>query len=498
VICGKQTIRVGGAALLLLALGATADRAHAQDQAADPAKPAATAPVDARDDASLDAVVRQMRAAREQAKQRLQSREQVFKARLDESKAQLSSAEQALAAAEAEGRRLEGVFDANKTELADKAELLKDKIGALKELFGVFQQNASDLIGAFNGSATSLQYPDRDVWLEGFANRMKNASEVTSADDIKTLWFELLREINARGQIVRLSAPVFTPAGESSRREVVRLGGFSLITAQPSPAYLQWKAGQQRVETMVRQPVGPYGPQIERYLAGDQALSTVSLDPTGGTLIELLAEKPTVEERVDQGGLVGYMIIALGAVAFLLAASKLLDIAVISLRVGLQRRRMDQPKANNALGRLLLVYRDNAHADPETLEMRLHDRVAKETGRIQRFLVFLAIIAAVAPLMGLLGTVVGMINTFQAITLYGTGDPQTMAGGISQALITTVLGLVVAVPAVLLNAVVSARAKRVINRLRQQKALLLGDRLAERTLSSTAATSSPLGAPQTA
>ena len=476
-----RAIWVGGA--VLLAMGAVAERASAQESPSSSAQ--ASAPESATEttqasDPSLNAVVRQMRAVSERDRERLQAREAEFKARLDESKARLASAEQKLASAEAEGRRLEGVFDSNKVELNDKAELLKDKIGALKELFGVFQQNASDLIGAFNGSPTSLQYPDRDIWLEGFANRMKNASEVTSADDIKTLWYELMREISARGEIVRLDAPVFNANGDSTTRDVVRLGGFNLVTDEPDPAYLLWKAGQQRVETMPRQPAGPYAAEIANYMGEGQGLSTLSIDPSGGTLLTLLAEKPTVEERVDQGGLVGYMIIVLGAIAFLLAASKLLDIAVISLRVGMQRRRMDQPKANNALGRVLLVYRDNQHVDPETLEMRLHDRVAKETGRIQRFMVFLAIIAAVAPLMGLLGTVVGMINTFQAITLYGTGDPQTMAGGISQALITTVLGLVVAVPAVLLHAVVNARARSLVNLLTQQVAILTGDRLAQR------------------
>ncbi|MGJ8670182.1 MAG: MotA/TolQ/ExbB proton channel family protein [Oceanococcus sp.] len=152
-----------------------------------------------------------------------------------------------------------------------------------------------------------------------------------------------------------------------------------------------------------------------------------------------------------------------------------MDIGIISLRVSLQQRDLTQAKSGNALGRLLITYKDNVALDPETLEMRLHDRVQKESGRVHRFGVFLAIIAAVAPLMGLLGTVVGMINTFQAITLYGTGDPQTMAGGISQALITTVLGLVVAVPAVLLHALVKARATSVVNMLKAQSASLTAD-----------------------
>ncbi len=446
--------------------------------AAQQVAPAATTQ-SAEPDYSLGTVVKKMRAQNAADLDATQKREQRYQQRLAEAKARLQKAQQTVAAREKEGRQLEQRFDRNKVDLNDKAKLLKDKIGALKELFGVFQQNASDLIGAFISSPTSLEYPDRDVWLEGFANRMKDASEVSSTEDIRTLWFEVMREIRARGEIVELKAPVASGKGEQTERTLVRVGGFNLITDDPAPAYLQWHAGKQRVEEMARQPEGPYKQEIATYLSADSGLHVLSVDPSGGALVSLLSEKPTIRERADQGGLVGYMILGLGAIAFVLALLKLLDIAIISLRVASQRRHMDRPVGGNALGRLLLVHAANKHHDSEVLEMRLHDRVSKESDRIRRFAVFLAIIAAVAPLMGLLGTVVGMINTFQAITLYGTGDPQTMAGGISQALITTVLGLVVAVPAVLLNAVVSARSKAVINLLRQQMALLLGDCIQE-------------------
>lgn len=430
-------------------------------------------------DYSLKSVLRQLSVNTEQAQGRLLERERQFQAQLEQAQSELQEAQETLAAMEAHGRRLESRFESNKVELSDKDTLLKDKIGALKELFGVFQQNASDLIGAFTTSPTSLQYPDRDVWLEGFANRMKNASEVTSADDIKLLWFELQREIAARGEIVRLPATVVDLRGMEYERDVVRVGGFDLLTADPTPRYLSWRAGRQQVSEIPRQPTGSYASEIAAYLAADVELRTLSVDPTGGELMSLLAEKPTLRERIDQGGLVGYMILVLGAVALVVGVLKLIDITMISFRVNGQRRAVHVPSAGNSLGRLLQTYQDNAHTDSETLEMRLHDRVVKESGRVNRFTVFLAIIAAVAPLMGLLGTVVGMINTFQAITLYGTGDPQTMAGGISQALITTVLGLVVAVPAVLLHTVVAARGKKVIELLRQHMALLLGDRLQE-------------------
>ncbi len=427
-------------------------------------------------DYSMEAVLQRLREHTAAANKKIAERESRYRQGLEESQQRLARANAQLQAEEDKGRQLEGDFESNRVELDDKAKLLKDKLGALKELFGVFQQNASDLIGSFNGSATSIQFPKRDEWLEGFANRMKVASEVSSVDDIMGLWFEMQREITSTSNIVRLYAPVMGADGEVSERELVRIGGFNLISSEPQPAYLVWSdAGQETIE-LKRQP-DQYLSQIDSYMTAGEGLHTVAVDPTGGALVALLVQKPTLVERIHQGGLVGYMILALGLFALLLAAYKLFDIATISLRVQTQQRDIAQPNTNNVLGQLLQVYQSNRHVDSEALEMRLHEAVQKGALRVNRFAVFLAIIAAVAPLLGLLGTVVGMINTFQAITLYGTGDPQTMAGGISQALITTVLGLVVAVPAVLLHAVVSGRAKGVINILHQQSAALTGDQI---------------------
>ena len=420
-------------------------------------------------------VLERVRADRKAWQARLQRREARFQKQLDESRKRLADAQAVLARREAQGRALEARFESNRVELDDKAQLLKDKIGALKELFGVFQQNASDLIGTFTVSPTSIQYPDRDLWLEGFANRMRDASEVSSADDIKVLWFEMQREITATSRIERLRAPVTDTEGRTRERDLVRVGGFNMMTDAPEPMYLQWRAGPQRIEEMQRPAEPAARASVDNYLASNDGLATLAVDPTGGTLLELLAEKPDTEERIEQGGLVGKMILGLGALALVIAVLKLIDILIIGARVHMQQRNPQQPSAGNPLGRIMRVAQNTAHVDSETLALRLHEQLEREGTRVNFLTVFLALIAAVAPLMGLLGTVVGMINTFQAITLYGTGDPQTMAGGISQALITTVLGLIVAVPAVLLHGLVAARGKAVVEVLKQQCVLLTGD-----------------------
>lgn len=454
-------------ALALMGLSATA-AANTK-----PAAEAEAATPDAAPDLSLPAVLQALQQQYEQDQQQLKAREAHYRQRLRSAEKSKQLALQRVAELEAEGLALEGQFEANRLELLEKDALLKEKIGALKELFGLFQQNASDLIGAFVESPTSLQLPNRDIWLQGFANRMKNAAEVTSSDDIRQLWQQMLQEISALSQVVAYTANVVDGENDSAANQtVVRIGGFNLIS---DAGYLQWRVGQQVAATM-QQPVGPYQGQIQQYLAATSHLTTLSVDPSGGDLVALLAAAPSKTDRINQGGLVGYIILALGAAALLLATFKLFDISSISAAVKRQRERLSQPQNNNGLGRLQLAYQRFSQLDAENLEMKLHELLAAETQRVNRFSVFLAIIAAVAPLLGLLGTVVGMINTFQAITLYGTGDPQTMAGGISQALITTVLGLLVAVPAVLLHAWVNARGRVVSNIYQQQLAVLLGDR----------------------
>jgi biopolymer transport protein ExbB len=182
-----------------------------------------------------------------------------------------------------------------------------------------------------------------------------------------------------------------------------------------------------------------------------------------------LIARPNLQERVQQGGLVGYLIIALGIIGLLIALERMVVLGIASRKVSAQLK-SDTPRQDNALGRVLSVHDANKAADTETLELKLSEAIFKETPTLNRALLFLKIISVVAPLMGLLGTVTGMIKTFQAITLYGTGDPKLMAGGISQALVTTVLGLCVAIPMVLLHTLVSGRSRRIVQVLQEQSA----------------------------
>jgi len=402
----------------------------------------------------------------------LARREAEFAAARDQQQELLARAHARRAALEKRGSELEAAFDANKREIDTRQQQLDNKLGALKELFGIFQQTSGDLQGVFFNSPTSAQYQDRNAFLEAFAKKMSKASEISTIEEIERLWFELQREMTQSGKVVKFNAPVLQADGTEAAREVIRVGAFNVVSADPA-AYLVWRGESQRLAELKRQPAGDALDLVEDYGSTDKPVAHFALDPTGGSLLERLVETPGLMDRIEQGGLVGYVIIGLGIIALLVAIERLIVLSIVAARVAAQRRKIDQASDSNPLGRVLLTYHENRGVDSETLEMKLGEAILKEMPSLNRGLTFLKIVAVAAPLLGLLGTVTGMINTFQAITLFGTGDPKTMAGGISQALVTTVQGLCVAIPTVFLHSICSGRAKAVIHMLQEQTAGLI-------------------------
>ncbi|MDH3768834.1 MAG: MotA/TolQ/ExbB proton channel family protein, partial [Gammaproteobacteria bacterium] len=285
-------------------------------------------------------------------------------------------------------------------------------------------------------------------------------------EEIERLWFELQREMTESGKTVTFPTTVVAASGDEEQRDVTRIGLFNVVS---NGSYLQHITETGRLIELGRQPAGRYTKRIGDLESAGGGMHAFALDPLRGQLIGLLTETPNLRERIDQGGWIGYIIIVLGIIALLAALYRLVVLSGTSAKVRSQMKNPGNP-GNNPLGRVLAVYTENKAADVETLELKMGEAILKEQPKLNSMLTFLKIIAAVAPLLGLLGTVTGMINTFQAITLFGTGDPKLMAGGISQALVTTVLGLCVAIPTLFLHTLVSSRSKSVGQILQEQAA----------------------------
>jgi biopolymer transport protein ExbB len=384
----------------------------------------------------------------------------------------LKEAQDRKAMEEARSSQLESKFEANERLISDTQKQLNQKLGTLRELFGVLQQVSGDAQATFQASLTNVEYPDRNKFLKDFAAKMSSSTKLPSISEIERLWFELQREATESGKVKLLkNFKVTTADGQEVNENVVRVGTFNLVA---DGKYLQHNADNNTVSELQRQP--PQGRFIKStsrllHATGDQFVN-FGIDITHGSLLAALVQTPDLRTLISYGGVIGYITIALGIIGVLLAIERLITLGIAGRKVKAQLKR-EKATTNNALGRVMKVYDDNPSADTETLELKLGEAILKETPPLQRGILFIKIISVVAPLLGLLGTVTGMIQTFQAITLYGTGDPKIMAGGISQALMTTVIGLVVAIPTVLLHTMVNGRSRSIIQILQEQSAGLV-------------------------
>ena len=364
---------------------------------------------------------------------------------------------------------LESRFEDNQQKIITASQALDERLGALKELFGVLQTVSGDTQGVFSTSLTNIQYPDRGEFLVALGSKMAGASSLASIADIERLWGMIQKEVVESGRVVRFSNIVTKADGQQEEMDVIRIGSYNVINEN---GYLKYNSSEGTLTELARQPESRYTGTTSDLMNADSGTVTFGLDVTRGTILGLLVESPTIKDRIEQGGIVGYCIIALGIVGLLIAIWRWFGLTGDSRRVTAQLKR-DTASTDNPLGRVLAAYESNSSADTETIELKLSEAALKEMPGLTKGLLFIKVVSAVAPLMGLLGTVTGMIKTFQVITLYGAGDPKMMAGGISQALMTTVLGLVVAIPMVLLHTVVSGQSRKIINILQSQSAGLV-------------------------
>ena len=416
---------------------------------------------------SLDELLEFVKQGKAKDDKANRQREAQFVQNKNQQQAELNAAEKTKAQEEARSARLEKTFQENKETIALKREELKNAKSELTELFGHINSTAGDMRENFGLSLASTQFPNREEFLTELIEKLKGDALPTIAE-IERIWFELQREIIESGKVVGFNTTISTAAGEETQADVVRVGLFNVVTKDGE--YLRFSNGA--LSVLPRQPSANYTSMANELANASGGFSAFGADPTGptgGSLLRAFIDSPTLVERWHQGKQVGYVITGVGVFAMLLALWRFIVLTMTGAKVNSQLK-SDKASTNNPLGRVLAVAEENPNVDGETLELKLNEAVLKEIPKLENSLTLLKIIAAVAPLLGLLGTVTGMIITFQFITIFGAGDPKTMAGGISAALITTVLGLIVAIPTLLAHTVVNGRAKRIIHILEEQAA----------------------------
>ena len=415
---------------------------------------------------SLDTLLKQVQQGRLDESRENQAREEEFTRNKANQAELLQKANRERANLEAVSERLEKEFEANQDDIDILKQDLQQALGSLKELFGVLQTAAGDSRATFDASLTNIEYPHRGDLMTSLAEKMGSGSELASLEEIEELWFEIQREMTETGKVKRFKGDVVLPDGEEVETDITRVGVFNLVAGGK---YLKYDPETQKISELLRQPEDRFVSGAEDLDEAEGGFVPFGLDPTKGQLLGQLVDVPSWYERsTTQGGTVGWIIIGLGIFGITVALLRILYMMGVGMSVAKQVRNVNNPSSNNPLGRVLLAYHENKDIDVESLELKMGEAVLREVPKLSRLNTLIKVISVVAPLLGLLGTVIGMIVTFQSITLFGTGDPKLMAGGISQALITTMLGLCVAIPTVFLHSMMAGQSRRIIETLEGQ------------------------------
>jgi biopolymer transport protein ExbB len=465
------------AALALVAATVGGVSAVAQEAPKAPQPPAAqkppAPPVDAAK--SLAELLEQTRRAREIEAQQNAQREAQFLQDRTRQAGLLATARNEKAAQENRARALGAQFDANEKKLTDMQAVLDAKGGNLGELFGVVRIVAGDVSSVLYNSIVSAQYPKRDV----FVNELAQTKALPSIEKLEKLWFEMQREMTETGRNVKFKTTIVEADGTPTQGEAVRVGPFIAVDADGR--FLSYLPTVNQLAVLSRQPEDDLAGHGEDYAEATEGYEPMVVDPARGVLLSLVVQRPSWTERVlEHGELVGAVILLVGFAGAILAALQLLFLLREGAAVKRQLQNTDRPTPDNALGRVLSAFKGDAakvEENAEVVELRISEAVLREVPKLERYQSFLALAVAAGPLLGLVGTVIGMIITFQSITESGSGDPRLMATGIGQAMIATVLGLGIAVPLLFVNALLKARSRAIVQVLDEQSTGLLAERL---------------------
>jgi len=423
--------------------------------------------------ASLDELLEQTRTARAKEEAANKEREAKFLAERNKQAALLSEVRAEVQEQQKRSASLSAQFDSNEKKLTELQAQLDAKAGNLGEMFGVVRQVANEFSSVVHNSIITAQFPDRGE----FVTKLASSKALPSMPELERFWFELQREMTETGNIAKFKTQVVTASGTPAEGSVVRIGPF---TATSDGNYLNYLPTQRQLAIMPRQPGGRFqGPalELEKSAAG---YTNAVLDPTRGVMLSIYAQRPNLKERIDHGEAVGYIIILVGVIGSGLALYQLLYLSAVRGKVKNHLHFPNAPVADNPLGRVLATFKGEdvkTEQDAEVIELRISEAVLKEVPKLERFQSFLRLAVAAGPLLGLIGTVIGMIITFQSITESGSSDPKLMAAGISQAMIATVLGLGIAIPLLFANAWLSSISKSIVQVLDEQSTGLLAERL---------------------
>ena len=421
---------------------------------------------------SVDALLNDIRQNASKVEQENRAREQQFRQRANQQSGLLNSAQSELRQLEARAASVERSFASNRTQITRLEDELRAAQGDFGEVFGLARSKAGEFKALLDSSLITAQYPKRTAVL----GRIAESKALPSAEDLDNIWKSMLEEIKAQRQVAEFTAPVAN-IDDGAEQTVTRVGPFSVFTSDGAQ-FLDYKkadaesgANAPLLTKLPSQPGGQISSAAQKVAsAAEGELVYAPLDPTRGELLKSFERVPSFYERHwVQGGNIGKFIIIMAILGVLFGVLNIIRLFFAKMAINGQKRKA-QPSKSNALGRVMMAYEGAQNKDADTVELKLDEAILRESPKFEFGLNILKLLAGVAPLLGLLGTVTGMIQTFQAMMIYGTGDPQLMAGGISVALVTTMLGLYAAIPLLVLHSFCASMARSIQGTLEEQSA----------------------------
>lgn len=433
-----------------------------------------------------DQLLEKVRAYQQQEKKLYQQREKHFLQDKNHQQQLLNKAQTGFLQAQKETNPLQLITDQQASKIKGLRQQLQQEVVALGDVYSIYNEFSGDFTARMQDSLIQAQLPQRQLILE----RLNQQQTLPSIQQMIKMWELLQEEMTESGKNGVFKSTVVNVDGSRHETDILRFGTFSAVDMNNDQALLHFLAETQELLKLKRQPQDAQKTMQGFVSATHQstvmsgALGLAVFDPSRGGLLSVLGQSPSLKERILQGREVGMAIIALGVAGLLLALYRLVYLALVWMKTKKQLGMLDQVSSNNPLGRVFQQVNNLDDNDEELLQLSLDEAILKELPALERGQSLIKLFAAIAPLLGLLGTVIGMIATFQSISLFGSGDPKLMASGISQALVTTVLGLVVAIPLLLSHNLLASFSRSLVQILDEQSAGLLARNIEEQRLAS--------------
>jgi len=365
----------------------------------------------------------------------------------------LSKAKKQLSDEEIRNKNLENLFETNELKLSELETELQIKLGVLGELFGVARQMAGELNADSEAAYNFSEFPNRASALQEIGK-----IKVHNLKNLEDLWILHLNEIASSGEIKEIDAQIINSDGDVQSSKLVRYGPFNMVKDR---SFVKPNIANNAFSVLPKQPDRGVIKKFRSHYKSD-GYSVAPIDPTRGFLLSLYLDKPSTFERIAQGKLIGFIIVIIGTLGLLFSAYRF-------YRLNIYANSIKSESGTNVFGQIDQLSAKSSVLD--AFERECDEILLTISGNLNWGINWIKFLAAVAPLLGLLGTVIGMIETFQAITVFGTGDPKQMAGGISQALVTTMLGLIFAAPLLAMYTLLSEKVSDILQEIEEYVAV---------------------------